>query len=173
MSNTVLRYLQSTDEDGCYRYDIIWTDRTTGKVVLRYDGVDPANTNPAYGAISDAECFSNKGLDINEEIDPALSKLPVRPGEAEDLARRKALKAEREAEEAAAVDLGDVIGEKMAGFSCSDWREGERTILKPALEELGYTDVSFYMIEQDSFGPLSRGVIARDKDGKRVRFYYG
>jgi hypothetical protein len=49
----------------------------------------------------------------------------------------------------------------------------ERTILKPALERRGFTEISFYMIEQDSFGPLIRGAVALNPDRQTVRFFYG
>ncbi len=42
----------------------------TGKEVYRYDGADPANTRFDYGAMTDADCFSQKGLDLKEMIRP-------------------------------------------------------------------------------------------------------
>lgn len=52
------------------------------------------------------------------------------------------------------------------------YRDWERQVAKPYMEERGYSEVSFYMVEQDSFGPLIRGVIAH-KDGKKHEWFYG
>lgn len=64
----VRRYFRRYEDDEEFVCDAVWIDRTTGKEVLRYDAADPANTNPDYGAIPDADCFANKGLDINERV---------------------------------------------------------------------------------------------------------
>lgn len=66
--------------------------------------------------------------------------------------------------------LGD---DDTAGFDFERYFQGEQEILKPALWRRGYTDVRFYMIESDSFGPLIRGCKAVDEDGKPVEFFYG
>lgn len=50
--------------------------------------------------------------------------------------------------------------------------EWEDKVCKPALEAAGHTRVRFRMIEQDSFGPLIRGIRA-DKDGKTHSWFYG
>jgi hypothetical protein len=166
------RYARSTFEDE-RTYDIIYTDRLTGTVVMRYDGADPANTNPAYGAKSDSEYLASRGHDINAEIEASQSVLPVPAGEAERLANRKKRRAEVEGEENNALELMAFLGGDADQFNFDDYFEGERDILGPALEKRGYTRVSFYMIEQDSFGPLIRGVRATCHCGKRVRFFYG
>ena len=57
--------------------DHVWFDRKTGEVVIRYDAADPANTNPSYGAMTDAERFERKGLDRREMIDLSEAKVPM------------------------------------------------------------------------------------------------
>lgn len=65
----VRRYTKRLDiDEGDLICDAVWTDRTTGKVVLRYDAADPANTDPEYGAVPDSECFKNRGLDMYEMV---------------------------------------------------------------------------------------------------------
>jgi len=168
----IQRYVRSTFEDD-RTYDIVWTDRLTGKVVLRYDGADPANTNPAYGAKTDAEYLASRGHNTNAEIELGKSVIPVPAGEAERHADRKRRLAEVAQEEDESLDLMSFLGTDADKFSFEDYYEGERGILGPALEKRGYTRISFYMIEQDSFGPLIRGVRATCHCGKRVRFFYG
>jgi hypothetical protein len=173
-STTVRRYVRSGYTPTATTYEIIWHDRLTGSVVLRYDGADPANTNPAYGGQSDEEYFENKGLNIHAEIERSQSKLPVGPCEAERWARSKALRENKRQEEEEAKELFDFLGEAATrAFDFDQYLDGEHTILAPALEARGYTNVSFYMVEQDSFGPLIRGCVAHDPSGKRVRFMYG
>ncbi len=171
--STVRRYVSRTDEPDEYTYDIVWIDRTTGLCVFRYDGADPANTSAAYGAPSDEERFSRRGLDIDEEVAVSNCVVPINPGEAERHAAWKARKAELEGEEAKAPDLLAFLGDAAATFDFGDYYNGERRILRPALEARGFKNISFYMVEQDSFGPLIRGVVANDSYGKRVRFFYG
>lgn len=48
----------------------------------------------------------------------------------------------------------------------------ERDVAKPYLEAQGYTDVRFYDIERDSFGPLIRGVSAQ-LNGRKHEWLYG
>lgn len=166
------RYERSTFQDD-RTYDIIWTDRLTGKIAMRYDGADPANTNPAYGAKSDSEYLASRGHDINAEIALDASVVKVPPGEAERHANRKRRLAEIDQEENEAFDLMSFLGTDADKFRFDEYYEGERSILGPALEKRGYTRISFYMVEQDSFGPLIRGVRATCHCGKRVRFFYG
>lgn len=71
----------------------------------------------------------------------------------------------------AAHELDDLIS--FEGFSFSKWREHEREILKPRLEEKGYTKIQFGMAEEDSFGPLVRSVTMLNSDGERVTAFYG
>lgn len=172
-SPMIPRYVRSTLEPDERTYDIVWKDRLTGNVVLQYDGADPANTNPHYGARPDSESFERKGLNIDDEIEFAKSVIPVPACEAERHADRKRRKIELEQEENEALDLMSFLGADADKFSFEEYYEGERGILGPALEKRGYTRVSFYMIEQDSFGPLIRGVRATCHCGKRVRFFYG
>lgn len=170
----VRRYVRSTWAPDECTYDVIWTDRLTGLVVFSYDGADPANTNPACGGYSDEEAFARKGLDIRGEIPACESKLPVGPYEAERWALTKERQAVREAEEEAALDLAYFLGDDWPEeFDFDRYHAGEQELLKPALEAKGYTGIGFYMGEQDSFGPLSRGCVATDPSGARVRFYYG
>lgn len=167
------RFVRTFDAPDEYTYDIIWTDRLTGKVVMSYDGADPANTNPAYGAKSDSDCFAAKGLKIDEEIELGQSVIPVPESEVEFHAGRKRAKEQRAREDAEALDLIGFLGSDAEKFDFEDYSAGEREILKPALEKRGYTAIGFYMIEQDSFGPLIRGCVALCHCGRRVRFFYG
>ena len=169
----VPRYTRRTDTPDDYTCDHVWIDRLTGQEVLRYDAADPANTSPAYGARPDPEVLAQKGHSVDEEIPLSLCATPVSAGEAAAWRRTKAARVERELEEAAARDLLDFLGDDATGFDFGRWSDGEAEILRPALERRGFTAVSFYMGEQDSFGPLSRGCVARDPTNKRVRFYYG
>jgi hypothetical protein len=57
------------------------------------------------------------------------------------------------------------------GFDYNNYHTCELRMIKPLMERDGYTNVRFTMGEMDSFGPLSRIVIA-DKDKKMVRFAY-
>jgi len=66
--------------------------------------------------------------------------------------------------------LGD---DETKAFNFGEWFRGEREILKPALERRGFTNISFYMVESDSFGPLIRGCRAMGPNGKQMGFYYG
>ena len=68
-------------------------------------------------------------------------------------------------------DLGDIISFK--GFSFVKYSEGERNILKPQLEALGYSDIKFYNLDADSFGPLVRGVSMKNKEGQLITSCYG
>ena len=80
------------------------------------------------------------------------------------------------------VDLFRVIDDKLAddprycssgasgGGSYWDW---EAEIAKPALEALGYTEVTFNDGERDSFGPLTRIVGVTHKSGRRHYLIYG
>lgn len=61
----------------------------------------------------------------------------------------------------------------MTGFDYGKYREHEQSILKPRLEEKGFTDIKFIPGETDSFGPLSRGVRMTNKDGNRGTAWYG
>lgn len=59
-------------------FDCVWIDRKTGKIVMRYDAADPANTNPEYGAEPDWYLLDQKGIDIQEKI--PVSECAVPPG---------------------------------------------------------------------------------------------
>lgn len=139
------RYVRSTFEPDERTYDIVWKDRLTGKIVLQYDGADPANTNPAYGAKPDSEYLGSHGHDINAEIELTKSVMSVPTGEAERHADRKRRLAEMEQEENEALDLMSLLGTDADKFSFDDYYEGEREILGPALEKRGYTRISFYI----------------------------
>ncbi|RVM91493.1 hypothetical protein [Sinorhizobium meliloti] len=158
------------DDEIC---DEVCVDRLTGQEVVRYDAGDPANHNPAYGGWSKREYLARAGCDPDAEIDISQSKVTVSLKEAENHAFRKAAIAQREQEEAEAADLLDFLGDDASAFDFDDYRDGECDILAPALEKRGFTNVGFYMIEQDSFGPLVRGCRAVDPTGKSVRFFYG
>jgi hypothetical protein len=70
----VRRYYQDAEAPDDTTYDIVWIDRLTGRVVIRYDGADPADTNSYYGAPSEEERFHRRGLDPYELIDEAKAK---------------------------------------------------------------------------------------------------
>jgi hypothetical protein len=154
-------------------YDIYYVDRLTGAEVMRYDGADPANTSPAYGAKSDKECLASRGYDLDEEVEISRCVVEVDLAEADRLKEMKARNAERAREEEEALDLLNILGDEAKAFNFEQWSEGESTVLRPALERRGYTGIRFYMVEQDSFGPLIRGCVATCHCGKRVRFFYG
>lgn len=53
--------------------------------------------------------------------------------------------------------------------TCVNWEE---RVARPALQELGYTNIYFIDGERDSFGPLSR-IACCEKNGIAKRFVYG
>jgi hypothetical protein len=69
------------------------------------------------------------------------------------------------------ADLWDVISSE--GFDFNDYAEHEQIILKPRLEEKGYSSIVFAMGEEDSFGPLTRVVQCVDAQGNDTTFVYG
>src|SRR5690606_22144760 len=107
------------------------------------------------------------------EIEIGRCVTPVSPEEVQHHRRAKERRERVEREEAEAENVLQFIGDDALSFSFEKWAEGEEEIIRPALERRGYSDIGFYMIEEDSFGPLIRGVIAKNPEGKRVRFYYG
>lgn len=161
------------DDDDC---DYVWIDRLTNREVLRYDAADPAN-RPPLGP-SDEDCLYRKGLDIKEEI--PISRCAIAPTEHEILSYRWKLSAalERKQEEERAVellgelDLWSYLEVAAEAFSFENYAEDEKNILLPAFERKGFTRVAFFMGEQDSFGPLSRGIRAW-KNNQGFIFYYG
>jgi len=157
------RIIETPDE---YTYDVIYIDRTTGQRVTSYDGAEPTS-------MTDREMLQRLGYDIDEEIDITTSVVKVDPEESKQLIAEKDAQKKKEDEEVESRDLLNFLGDEVDTFDFSRWREGELTILKPALEKRGFTSVSFYMIEKDSFGPLIRGVTAINPEGQRMRFYYG
>lgn len=188
----VLRYVWSEqgsgpmDEDGFCDMDAICTDRKTGKVIVRYDLGDPANYAPSHGGWSKNEYLERKKLDPNEEIDidevPVIAdnvladarRRQVLLSEATRYAESKVRKAARDKEEDEALELLDFLGDEATrGFEFGKYYDGERDILEPSLLKCGFVSASFYMIEQDSFGPLIRGCVATKADGTNQRFFYG
>lgn len=187
-ASLIPRFVWSIHEYGCGRdgdytdADQICTDRLTGQVVVRYDLGDPANYAESHGGWSKDEYLSRKGFVPDEEIEISRSAVPVPEWEAANHAQRKARKAERDREEAEAVDLLEAFPDLPTGAgtgycssddTCKDWSDWEVEIAAPALEAAGFASVSFYSIEADSFGPLIRGVRVEDADGKSRRFIYG
>lgn len=67
----VPRFWRGVDAPDRTTYDIVYYDKLTGRVVLRYDGADPANTRFDYGALTDADLLKRMGLDIGELVDPS------------------------------------------------------------------------------------------------------
>lgn len=68
-------------------------------------------------------------------------------------------------------DLSGVIS--LAGFDFLEYLEQEQLILKPRMEELGYSSIVFAMGEEDDFGPLTRIVQCVDPEGNDKTFFYG
>lgn len=64
----VARYFKGLDCPDSTTADVVYIDRMTGEEVMRYDGADPANTRFDYGATPDADCFSQRGMNIKEKI---------------------------------------------------------------------------------------------------------
>lgn len=52
------------------------------------------------------------------------------------------------------------------------WRTWEK-IVRIYLEAYGWSDIFFYSIDSDSFGPLVRGMRAIDPSGQKRLFSYG
>jgi hypothetical protein len=170
------------DDDFGGDADQICTDRLTDQVVVRYDLGDPANYAASHGGWSKDEYLSRKGFVPDEEIEISRAVIPVSEWEVENHAQRKTRKAERDREEAEAVDLLEAFPDLPIGAGtgyCSsddggkDWMDWENEVATPALEAAGYVSVSIYSIEADSFGPLIRGVLVFDADGNSRRFTYG
>lgn len=165
----VARFVWDQDDE-----DEFCIDRATGKTVVRYDLGDPANYSPAYGGWSKDEWLEKKGLDPRATVDVAKAAVRIPPGEAERFRVSEERRRQREQEEAVARDLMSFLSHaEVKDFDFGDYRKGETEILEPALAKRGFTNIGFYMGEQDSFGPLSRGCVALDPTGKRVRFFYG
>lgn len=58
-------------------------------------------------------------------------------------------------------------------FDFSEYHRDELNLIKPLMETEGYTNIRFVMGERDSFGPLSRVVLATTPQGNHVKFVYG
>jgi len=166
----VARYKWDIDDEAEEEFCI---DRATGKEVVRYDLGDPANYAPSYGGWSKREWLERKGLAPDATVEVTRAVTPIPEWEVEFYRRQTARKAEVERLEAEARDLLDFIGDDARAFDFGKYREGEDQILRPALERRGFSNVRFYMGEEDSFGPLSRMCAAKDPNGAEVRFYYG
>lgn len=69
------------------------------------------------------------------------------------------------------TDLDEIIS--FDGFCFAAYFAGEKDILKPQLERMGYTRIRFFTLEGDSFGPLIRGCNCVDSTGVERRFFYG
>jgi hypothetical protein len=77
------RYVKHTISGGT-RYDILWTDRKTGEVIIKYDGADPANrVDP------DWYIFSKRGRDIDEKIEESECVCPIPLNEIDREAERE------------------------------------------------------------------------------------
>ena len=70
-------------------------------------------------------------------------------------------------------EIYDLIPDAWEHFSFTLWYRHEGELLKPALEKLGYTNVTFFMGEADSWGPLTRVICATTPAGERKRWIYG
>lgn len=69
--------------------------------------------------------------------------------------------------------LSEVIS--MAGFDFPQWREQEESIIRPRLEEAGFTTIFFENLPgpRDRFGTVTRLVNAYDSDGNFRQMFYG
>lgn len=171
-------------DDDIGEADQVCIDRLTGLEVVRYDLGDPANYAPSHGGWSKREYLERKGFDPDEEIAVKDSVVPVSAYEVSSHMAGRQREQEREEEYARGGDLHlhfpDLECEGN-GYCNNDPREGngktylhwESDVATAAMQAAGYTDVLFYDIERDSFGPLIRGVRATGPDGKVVRFSYG
>ena len=173
----VFTYYHDEDVDGddeYYDYDKICTDRKTGNIVVRYDMGDPANYAKSHGGWTYDEWLTNKGLNPDEEITLEECKVPVDPNEAVRYANKKDRKERIEKERDEANDLFTFLDAiETVNFRFENYLDGEDKLLRPALEQRGFTNVCFGMLEEDSFGPLTRECVAVDPSGKTVRFFYG
>lgn len=168
----VRRYHKTTDEPDEYTYDIVYTDRTTGREVMRYDGADPAN-----GVTTDEDVFADKGRDINElvRVDQCVTKVTEYDVRAALSYEQRKLEREQAFERGSAL-LGDQCLLRWLGieyFSFEDYYAEEQAKVKPALESKGYSNIAFVDGERDSFGPLSRVVVFRDAANQAYRVCYG
>ena len=59
------------------------------------------------------------------------------------------------------------------GFNFTNYIDDEKNLLIPAMEQEGYTVITFFDIEKDSFGPLVRGVKFTDTLGTKRQASYG
>lgn len=57
-------------------------------------------------------------------------------------------------------------------FRFAQYFQDERKKLQPKLEQAGYTNVEFFTVDSDSFGPLVRGVKALDPKGQTHQWAY-
>ncbi len=65
------RFAKIYDSPDCTTCDCLIVDRTTGKIITRYDAADPANTRFDYGAKNDGDVLRTMGYDIKEMVDPS------------------------------------------------------------------------------------------------------
>jgi hypothetical protein len=179
MINRYVKRNSVRHEDDQDDIDIFWVDRVTGREMVRWDGGDPAN-GPARGGYSDRDWLINAGGDPDEEVPIDRCKDPVTSGDVWAWQMQKSLQAERKEEyrrgEELLADYDNSIftylGLDAVEFSFRSYAEDEKRIIKPAMEAKGFTMVAFFMGEQDSFGPLSRGIRAV-REEKGYVFYYG
>lgn len=73
------------------------------------------------------------------------------------------------------TNLGDIISFARFHFNVPTSKiiQQEKEILEPQLIALGYTNISWWMGEEDAFGPLSRLCRATNNHGDEVEFIYG
>lgn len=74
-------------------------------------------------------------------------------------------------EEEELPDLSDEIS--FEGFNFEEYFEQEQLILKPRMEEKGYSSIVFAMGEEDELGMLTRVVQCVDAEGNDRMFTYG
>lgn len=70
------------------------------------------------------------------------------------------------------INLDELI-QDWSEFIPEAYVDGEQQVIKPQLEELGYTEISFYTIDREAGEPLLRGVSFMKRDGDFETGVYG
>ena len=162
------RYYSQFDDD-MEETQII--DRLTDRVVASWDCSDRVKAE---------DVMASRGMFWKEEIPAAQCMTPVTAQECSDYERAKVAAQERKVAAQEAWDRGTaLLGTddllsflKIENFNFDLYQNHEQSLIKPALKEKGFTQISFIMGEAESFGPLSRVVLAM-KNNELYTFCYG
>lgn len=167
----IQRYVQITDED---REELYILDRLTDTQVIVYDLGDPADWDPRYGGVPILERAEEMGYSKHEEILYSQAESEVCISAIGHWKIKKEIYERQNKLEEETLDLEKFLPDIWDKFSFDRYHEGEQGIIKPALEKMGFKNIRFSMGEQDSFGPLSRIVVAfNTKTQKLQQFIYG